>query len=178
MPKSVLFLQGAGEDGYDADLKLVDSLRGLLGEDYTVVYPRMPDADHPRHEQWKAAILQQLAALGSETIVVGHSLGASLLLKVLSEETTSAAAVFLIATPYWRAEDWEVDEYALRDDFATHLPQVPISLYHSRDDEIVPFEHVNRYAQMLPQAHVREFDGRGHQFNDDLSEVAADIQQL
>jgi pimeloyl-ACP methyl ester carboxylesterase len=55
---------------------------------------------------------------------------------------------------------------------------VPIFLYQSRDDEVVPFEHLTKYAAKLPQAVVRELDGRGHQLGDDLSEVAADIRSL
>jgi uncharacterized protein len=50
--------------------------------------------------------------------------------------------------------------------------------YHSRDDEWVPFAHLALYAEKVPHANVREFDGRGHQFDDDLSEVAHDIQSL
>ena len=51
-------------------------------------------------------------------------------------------------------------------------------LYHSRDDEAVPFAHAALYAEKLPRATVQEFDGRGHQFNDDLSEVAQGIGRL
>jgi hypothetical protein len=43
---------------------------------------------------------------------------------------------------------------------------------------VIPFAHLALYAEQLPQASVREFDGRGHQFNNDLSEVAADIISL
>ncbi len=53
-----------------------------------------------------------------------------------------------------------------------------VYLYHSRDDEVVPFAHAVLYAQKLPHATVREFDGGGHQFGDDLSEVARDIGGL
>jgi uncharacterized protein len=42
----------------------------------------------------------------------------------------------------------------------------------------VPFEHLALYAGRLPQATVREVEGRGHQFGDDLSEVAEDIARL
>jgi hypothetical protein len=38
--------------------------------------------------------------------------------------------------------------------------------------------HLAMYAEKLPQASLREFDGRGHQFNNDLSKVAADIARL
>lgn len=63
-------------------------------------------------------------------------------------------------------------------DFATKLPAgLPIFLYHSCDD-VVPFTHLTLYAVQLPQAIVRKFDKRGHQFKNDLSEVAKDIQAL
>ncbi len=42
----------------------------------------------------------------------------------------------------------------------------------------MPFAHLALYTGALPDATVREFDGRGHQFNNDLSEVAADIKRL
>jgi hypothetical protein len=43
---------------------------------------------------------------------------------------------------------------------------------------IVPFAHLAMYAEKLPQATIREVDGGGHQFNNDLSEVALDIANL
>jgi predicted alpha/beta hydrolase family esterase len=55
---------------------------------------------------------------------------------------------------------------------------VPIFLYHSRDDEVVPFAHLAMYSGRLPHATVREVKDRGHQLGDDLSEVAEDIAGL
>jgi hypothetical protein len=34
------------------------------------------------------------------------------------------------------------------------------------------------YKEKLPRATIREFDGHGHQFNYDLSEVARDIKRM
>ncbi|MEJ2557124.1 MAG: alpha/beta hydrolase [Anaerolineae bacterium] len=116
-----------------------------------------------------------------QIILVGHSVGGSILLKYLSEENVKKpiVGIFLIATPYFGAEDWQVDEVTLHEGFGSQLPQgAPIFLYHSRDDEWVPFAHLAMYAKQLPQATIREFDDRGHQFNNDLSEVASDIANL
>ena len=67
----------------------------------------------------------------------------------------------------------------MREDFGSKIPkEMTVILYHSRDDEVVPFAHAALYAQKLPRAIVREFDGRGHQFAEDLSEVARDIGRL
>jgi len=90
--------------------------------------------------------------------------------------------VFLIATPYWGGDGWRYEGYeaaALPKDFPSRLPKgTPIFFYHSRDDEVAPFAHLALYEHKLPQATIRVLDGRGHQLNNDLSEVAADIKRL
>lgn len=181
MTTRVLFVHGGGQGAHEADEKLAASVGDALGTGYDVRSPKMPDEDSPEYEAWRDQISRELAALEGETMLVGHSLGASVLLKYLSEERMEKpiAGIFLVATPYWGSEDWEVDEYALQRDFASKLPEgLPVFLYHGRDDEVVPFEHLALYAEKLPRATVREFDGRGHQFDEDLSRVALDIQEL
>ena len=179
MRTRVLFVHGGGgQEAYEEDEKLAANLQDVLGEAYAVRYPKMPDSHE--YEAWREQIARELAALGWEVVLVGHSLGASILLKYLSEEVDEpVAGLFLIAPPYWGAEDWEVSEYALQDGFASTLPgELPVFIYHSRDDEVVPFAHLELYTEKLDQATVRAFDDRGHQFNDDLSEVARDIVGL
>jgi uncharacterized protein len=174
----VLFVHGGGEGAYEADEKLAASLRDALGSEYDVRFPKMPDEARPGYEAWRDRISEELAALEGEVSLVGHSLGGSVLLKYLSEEKVEkpVAGLFLVAAPYWGVEDWEVDEYALREGFASKLPTgLRVFLYHSRDDEVVPFAHLALYAERLPRAVVRELDGRGHQLGGDLSEVARDI---
>jgi uncharacterized protein len=102
----------------------------------------MPHEDHPVYEAWKERIAKELDALEGEVVLVGHSLGGSILLKYLSEEEVekSVVGLFLVAMPYWGVEDWEVGEFALREDFASKIPKdLTVFLYHSRDDEVVPF---------------------------------------
>ena len=157
------------------------SLRDALGSGYEVLCPKMPVEDSPQYTAWRDRIASELAELDGEVFLVGHSLGASILLKYISEEktVTPIAGMFLVAPPYWGVEDWEVNEYVLQEDFASTLPRgLPMFFYHSRDDEWVPFAHLALYAETFPHANAREFDGRGHQFDDDLTEVAHDIQSL
>jgi predicted alpha/beta hydrolase family esterase len=119
--------------------------------------------------------------MDGEVVLVGHSVGAFVLLKYLSEEEPKkpVAGLFLVAAPYVGTGGWELDEYALREDFASELPEgLQVFLYHGRDDEEVPFEHLALYEANLPRAAVRVSDGRGHQFGDDLSEVARDIREI
>lgn len=181
MNKHILFIQGGGgKEDYEADAKLVDSLREALGEAYTVHYPFLPDESSPDFGR-KKQIVKEISSLSGEIILVGHSLGASMLLKYLSESPVQKkiAGIFLISTPFWSGdEDWK-QGLKLHENFADKLPEdVPVFLYHCHDDEVVPFNHLSLYAQKLPQATVREIPSGGHQLNNDLSIVARDIKSL
>jgi uncharacterized protein len=181
MKKNVLFIQGGGsEEDYEADTQLVASLREALGEDYTVHYPLLPDeggSDFGRKKQ----IGKEISLIKGEIILVGHSLGASMLLKYLSESVgqEKIAGIFLLATPFWSGDEAWKQGLKLNNDFADQLPNnVPVFLYHSQDDKEVPIDHLEMYAKQLPRATVRRISAGGHQFNNDLSAVAKDIRSL
>lgn len=182
----VLFIQGAGRGAYEEDARLADSLRRALGPRVAVRYPAMPNEDDAPYEQWRQRIERELADLPGPAAVVGHSVGASVLLKWLSERedgtANTLAGVFLVAGPFWGGDGWRYDGYeelALRPGFAARLPPgLPVFLYHCRDDATVPFAHLALYARALPQATVRAVDSGGHQFDDDLAAVAEDILSL
>ncbi|MGJ7029949.1 alpha/beta hydrolase [Niabella hirudinis] len=183
MRKQILFIQGGGDDGYTTDAPLAASLQQVLGNEYRVHYPQV-QADETIIEvaqQWLGEIGRQITAAKDGLILAGHSLGASMLLKYLSENSikTSIAGVFLVAPPFWNGDqDWQ-QPLKLQEGFANQLPKKsPIFFYQCRDDEVVPFEHFTRYRQELPGAVFRELDKGGHQFNNDLSVVAADIRNL
>ena len=179
--KHVLFIQGAGAGAYEEDAELVKSLRDVLGTDYTVLYPKMPEEENSGYEAWKAQISKGLARMNGKVILVGHSVGCSMVLKYLSEERVerSLAGIFLIAAPYWGAGGWQVDGFTVDEGHASKLLKaLPVFFYHSRDDDVVPFAHLAMHAEKFPHATIREFDRRGHQFHNDVSEVAADIASL
>jgi uncharacterized protein len=183
MKQEILFIQGGAEGAHAADGKLVASLRRTLGDSYEILYPQMPNESDPDYGTWKPIMAKELTRIEGIALAVGHSLGASFLLKFLVEEkpATRIAGIFLIAAPYWGGEGWVYEGYQrvmLPEDFASRLPAgASVFLYHSRNDETVPFEHMALYSKKLPRATTRVLN-RGHQLNDDLSEVAADIQSL
>jgi uncharacterized protein len=184
MTRHILFIQGAGEGAYEEDKELVASLRKALGRDYEVHYPAMADEDNAPYEQWKQQIEKEMAAMQEPIVLIGHSVGASVIIKWISEIEVKKpiAGIFLIATPFWGGDGWRYEGYeelALAKGLAAKLPEgTALFLYHCRDDEVVPFDHLALYAQVLPQAAVRELDAGGHQLNNDLSEVARDIKTL
>lgn len=184
MTKQVLFIQGAGEGAYEEDEKLVASLRHSLGSEYQVRYPAMLNEEDAPYEQWKQQIETELTAMQEPILLVGHSVGASVVLKYVSESMVEKpiAGIFLIACPFWGGDGWRYEgweELALPNELSARLPKdTSIVLYHCRDDEVVPFEHLALYADILPQAQVHELDEGGHQLNNDLSVVAKHIKSL
>lgn len=180
MPRQILFVQGAGEAVHDAwDDKLVRSLERELGEGYVVLYPRMPDEADARYSSWKGALLNEFDNLEDGAILIGHSVGGSTLIHVLAEHWPKRRldAILLIATPFIGEGGWRSDEIQPRTNLAERLPaDVPVFLYHGTADDIVPFEHLQLYAKVIPQANIRVLANRNHQLNNDLSDVARDIR--
>jgi predicted alpha/beta hydrolase family esterase len=181
MKKHVLFIQGGGNNGYDIDAPMVDSLKHALGDAYEVIYPKLHVDESVSDFGWPRQIGQMINEVKGEVILVGHSLGASLLLKYLSEEKVQKkiSGIFLLATPFWTGdEDWKKG-LKLQDNFADKLPaQVPISLYHNIDDEEVPFENLSSYTKKLPQATFHKQTKGGHLFNNDLQFLSKDIKKV
>ena len=177
----ILFIQGGGEGAYEADKKLSSFLKDAFRNQYIVHHPVMPDESNPDYENYKTKIHEELNKIDDKVILVGHSLGSCFLLKYLSEEKTDKdiVGIFLISTPFWGGDGWQYEGFRLKNDFASHLqPNIPIFFYHSTDDEIVPFSHLALYAKEIPRVKIREIVGRGHQLNNDLSEVVQDIESL
>jgi serine hydrolase len=179
--KQVVFIQGGGEGAFDADQILAESLRTSLGPDYHVHYPAMPGEADPNDEIWRRQIRFELEQVGGDALLVGHSVGAYIVLRfsLTDRDRRTLSGIFLIATPFVGEGGWHVNGMALPEDFADMLPaDVPVFLYHARDDQIVPVTHLGLYRQKIPWAFIREFESGGHQLNNDLSAVAADIKRI
>ena len=181
MKNNILFIQGGGDDGYEADKKLVASLHKSLGNGYDIHYPELKSDDSASDFGWIRQISQKISEAQNDIILAGHSLGASMILKYLSENTVSKKikSVFLIATPFWGGdEDWKTG-LKLQGNFADKLPNdIPFFFYHCQDDDVVPFSHLDHYKQQFTQATFREIKSGGHQLHNELSSVANDIKKI
>ncbi len=177
--KHVLFIQGGGDNGYEADEALVAFLKENLGKEYQVDYPKIQSDETSPDFGWTKQIGENIYRMNHDFILVGHSFGTSMILKYLSENFVSKIieGIFLIATPFWGGnEEWQ-KSLKLKDDFADKIPaEVPIFLYHCQDDEEIPFSHLDQYKQKLTKATFREIKTGGHQFNNDLILIAGDIK--
>jgi predicted alpha/beta hydrolase family esterase len=93
------------------------------------------------------------------------------------EETV--AGLISAATPFWETSEWE-EEWALPEGWPAEGPRLPPTvLFHSRDDEVIPFAHLGLYGKRLPEAEARPLEGRGHLYDrGDLSEIFAVVRSL
>ena len=181
MVNQIIFFHGGGSrEDYEADEKLAASLKLKLGSGYTVHYPFLHDNGSPdlgRREQIK----HEISEGPDNVILVGHSLGASMLLACLSESQIKKKirGVFLTATPFWNGDDDWVKAFKLLPDFAKRINrEIPLFFYHCQDDAQVSFAHLAIYNQELPWAVFREIPVGGHQLGNDLSIVANDIKSV
>ncbi|MGY6021742.1 alpha/beta fold hydrolase [Streptomyces spinosirectus] len=177
--QQILFIQGGGAGTHDEwDDKLVDSLSRELGEECEVRYPRMPDEGDPSFARWGSAIRREMADLEDGAVVVGHSVGGTILVHTLAEQPPACrlAAIVLIAAPFVGQGGWPGEEFELPGDLGARLPHgAPVHVFHGLEDETAPPAHADLYARAIPQAQVHRLPGRDHQLNNDLSEVAKTI---
>jgi hypothetical protein len=180
-PQAVLAVHAAGDPRHpEGSGQLFDWLAHELGSEYRVHAPTMPEPEEPHYVPWRDRIEQELNTVQGGVFLFGHSFGGSVLVKYLAEGSVPVAVrgLFLASVPYWGPGGWEYKEYDLPDGFAEHLPQVPIFLYHSRDDPEVPFTHLGLYAAKLPEATARPIEGAEHSFTHGLPQLVTDIRSF
>ena len=172
----ILFIQGGGAGAHDEwDDKLAESLRRELGGGHDVRYPRMPDEGNPNYARWSAAIRREMAELDDGAVLVGHSIGATILVNALAEQPPKKEleAIVLIAAPFVGDGGWPSDEFRPAGDLGARLPPgMRVHVFHGLEDATAPPSHAALYAVAIPQAQVRTLPGRDHQLNNDLREVA------
>ena len=165
---------GKGKGSYD----LVKYLKAKLSDEFEVLFPAIERPSAPTYKKYKKMFASVFNDITEPIILVGHSLGASTLLKYLSEEEPEIliAGLFLVATPHWKSN---MKEFQLREGFQTSLKSVPsIFLYHSRKDTEVPFEHLGFYEKRIRNATVRKLPGKQHLFSKGLPELVSDIKTM
>ena len=157
------------------------SLQTALGEEYHINYPELKSDGSAPDFGWVRQIGGKISETTGDIILVGHSLGASLILKYLSENSAAReiTGIFLVATPFWNGnEDWQRG-LKLQENFAEKLPRyAPLFFYHCQDDEEVPFSSLDHYKQNINWAVFREIKQGGHQLNNQLTLVANDIKSI
>ena len=164
----------AGKGSYD----LVKYLRAELGKDFQILFPVIEKPNTASYTKFKKMYRSAFAAIDEPVILAGHSLGASTLLKYLSEEkpVIEILGLFLVATPHWKSN---MQEFQLNENFQASLPAIPkIFLYHSKKDTVIPIDHLKFYETAFKNAVVRKINGNEHSFSKGLPKLVTDIKSI
>lgn len=157
------------------------SLQKTLGDSYEVILPRMPNSNNARYAEWKIWFEKFVPQFNEDIIFIGHSLGGIFLAKYLSEEKypKKIRATLLVAAPYNAPDDHPYVDFNILTDLSGLQEQGgKVILYHSQDDQVVPFSNFGRYQQELPDAIARIFTNRQHFNAADFPELITDILNL
>lgn len=194
MKKQVFYIHG-GEaypnyEAYLEDLKTMpvdpfkepskrwaQTLPEELGEEYEVFMPSMPGKYNAQYEEWKIWFERHFEYLHDEVILVGWSLGAIFFAKYLSENELpyTVSCLLMLAAPFSSEEFKDVGcgDFMLDPELVGKLPAKvgQITLLHSKDDFVVPYDHALIYKQLLLTADLVTFEDKNHFLVEELPEL-------
>lgn len=160
-----------------------ETLSEKLGNKFEVLNIRMPNTANAKYKEWKIVFDKVPPFLKNKIIFVGHSLGGIFLAKYLSQDyfPKKISGLFLVAAPFERKNaKYNLANFKLPRKLSNLEKQCKnIFLYHSKDDNIIPFTDLGKYKKVLPNAKAAIFTNRGH-FIDQTSfpELIKDIKIL
>jgi len=174
-----------GLPGTEASKKWPSSLREHLGEQFEVFTPHMPNKQNAHYQEWKIWFERYFQYITNDVILIGYSLGGYFLAKYLLENTPSftVKALILAAAPYENDTDTSKEDggdFAFDTRRAGELAQKvkSITLLHSTDDFVVPYEHALKYQAALPVAELITLHGKNHLLVEELPELVQKIQNM
>jgi uncharacterized protein len=158
-----------------------ESLKKSLGRNFEIIKPRMPLADNAKYEEWKIYFERFFPQLRNNIILIGSSLGGIFLAKYLSENKfpKKLLSVYLIAPPFDNSLPGEdlVGGFKLKSDLSL-LEKNSKNLYlmFSKDDDIVPLAHFEKYKKKLKKAEFIVFESKNGHFK--ISEFPEIIKMI
>lgn len=158
-----------------------NNLGNVLGENFDVITPEMPNAQNAKYLEWKIWFEKIIPYLENGLILIGHSLGGIFLAKYLSENKfpKRIKALILVAPPYNTAKIHPLADFNLTKPLNNLSKQIDkIILFQSRDDKIVPFANSKHYKNEIPNLELIIFENRGHFSEDEFPEIVEKIKLL
>jgi len=167
---------------YERNKKWKHSLEEDLGEGFEVFMPTMPSGHNAKYIEWKIWFEKLIPFVEDNVVIIGHSLGAIFIAKYLSENNLpkKILATYLLAGPYDNDDsDDSLADFVLPESLSMFEESGgKIFLYHSKDDPVVPFVNVEKYAKHLLSAEKVIFEDRGHFNQEEFPELIESIKQL
>ena len=140
-----------------------------LGKTFEIIRPRMPLKEYAKYEDWKIHFEKHIPYLRNNLILIGGSLGGIFLVKYLSENKfhKKIRSLYLVCPPYDNTLNAEVlaGGFKLKNDLSLLEREVKdIHFFFSKDDNIVPISHAEKYRARLKTAHITIFKRKNGHF--------------
>ncbi len=171
--------------GSEASGHWTQTLREDLGEEYEVFMPSMPNKQNALYEEWKIWLERHFKFVGDGVILVGWSLGGMFLAKYLSENKPPVAisALLLLAAPCGTYFDPTGNDCGTFQFNPSQLPEITkniskISIWHSKDDFVVPIDHQICYQKNLPEAEILTFMNKNHFLQPTFEELVNKLRKI
>jgi predicted alpha/beta hydrolase family esterase len=145
-------------------------LEKSLGKNFEIISPRMPLQDNAEYRDWKILFERYIPLLKGKFILIGSSLGGVFLAKYLSENKLpkKALSTYLVCPPFDNSLPGEdlVGGFNLKSDLSLlEANSKNLHLLFSRDDDVVPVTHADKYAKKLKKAHTVIYKSKNGHFN-------------
>lgn len=150
-------------------------------DDAEIFMPEMPNKLDARYDEWETWFDRHVPLFRDGIILVGSSLGGLFLAKYLATRTlrVKVRLLALVAAPFDDESKGTLGDFRLPADIDGITRQAEqILLYHSKDDPIVPFSELEKYARALSGAETVVFGNRGHFQVGDFPELADRITNV
>ncbi|MEQ8337642.1 MAG: alpha/beta fold hydrolase [Cyclobacteriaceae bacterium] len=182
MNAEIIYIHGAGIQGPKSESRLL--LKDLMREvddGLEIHAPEMPNPMNPDCVAWMDVLDATIHKLDGRIILIGHSLGASVILKYLTERAVeiNIESVLLMGTPFWGNSNWKSNDFRLD---LNHLERLSafdsIHFFHGVDDDVVPASHLDDYLQLIPHAHGQLVEGADHYLRNHIPSMVSLINNL
>jgi len=177
------FLESREYDPYEeVFLNWNKKLGEELWEEYEYLRTPSDGIDFADYKAWKIMFKKMIPFLREDVVLVSTSLGSTFILKYIweNEFPVRIKKLFLIAPAIEDTPDEKLGSFAF--DLEHTYNKVSrwseqIYIYHSQDDNLVPYEQSLQLKQYFPEAIFREFHDRGHFYKEaELPELVEDIK--
>jgi predicted alpha/beta hydrolase family esterase len=147
-----------------------DYLDKELGKKFEIIRPRMPLQDNSQYNEWKICFESYFPYIKDDVILIGNSLGGIFLAKYLSEHKfpKKILSVYLVCPPFDNTlgdKEELVGGFKLKSDLSL-LEENSKNLYlmFSKDDDIVPVAHAEKYRNKLKNAKIFIYKSKNGHF--------------
>ncbi|MEA3355098.1 MAG: alpha/beta hydrolase [Patescibacteria group bacterium] len=152
-----------GWDQEPTDEWLLWLAKQLKKRDWQVDLPKMPNARYPQFEAWMKVLLE--LSPDKNTVLIGHSLSCSLILKYLERPQVKVKKTLLVAAwDYLLPELEEEHRSFFKEGFdyeAIKQNQTPITIIQSTNDPYLDFNKAKLLAKKI-NAKFIPFENAGH----------------